>query len=216
MLGAPADTWYDVLFDSGVRARTAEIMAPIFAAKMQPGVFSKGEAELPDFLSTILHESLGLTKLKENGRYSAGRIRELAAESEPGTRWRSLGPRAEHLAYNEAAFFEALYGGRYGNRPEGSGDGARYPGRAFIGLTFRDNYAWVGDAVGQDLVGIPHLAEQPWFALDFTVAWWEGKVPDRCLGDSRQVRRVVQGGYLGIKEVEALCKRVKEAIQCHS
>lgn len=212
MLGKLADDWEALLVKLGVAARTAEIMAPIFAAKMQPGVFSRGEEELPDFLATIIHESAGLTKLKESGKYRAERIRELAAASPAGSRWRSLGPRAALLAGDEDAFFEALYGGRYGNGPEGSGDGAAYRGRAFIGLTFRDNYAWVGDAVGQDLTGIPTLAEQPWFALDFTVAWWEGKVPDRVLGDMERERRVVNGGLIGLPQVQALYARVKEAI----
>jgi putative chitinase len=81
-------------------------------------------------------------------------------------------------------------------------------------MTFKDNYAWVGDAVGQDLVGVPTLAEGPWFALDFTIAWWEGKVPDHVLGDERKVRKVVNGGYIGIEEVERLAKLVRGALQC--
>lgn len=214
MFHAPIETWESFLVDVGVKARTAELVAPIFAAKMKPGVFSKGEAELPDFLSTILHESGNLEKLKESGRYSAQRIREIGSAAREGSRWRSLVPRADHLAYNEEAFFEACYGGRMGNRPEGAGDGALYPGRAYIGLTGRDNYAWVGDAVGQDLLGVPTLAEGPWFALDFTVAWWEGKVPDRCLGDERAVRRIVNGGDIGLPHVVKLCAIVRGALAC--
>jgi putative chitinase len=208
----PANEWERVLRESGVRLVTAEIMAPIFAATIREGTFSKGEAELPDFLSTILHESAYLEKLKESGKYSARRIRELAQASAPGSRWRSLGPRAEFLEFNEPAFFEACYGGRMGNGPEGSGDGARYPGRGFIGLTGRDNYGWLGDVVGQDLLGIPHLAEQPTFGLEFTIAWWEGKVPDRLLGDERAIRKVVNGGYFGVAEVEHLALVVGRAL----
>lgn len=212
MFDATAEDWEALFVNLGVKARTAAIVGPIFAAKMRPGVFSSGETELPDFLSTILHESGKLEKLKESGRYSAQRIREIGNASRPGTRWRSLVPRADALAYNEEAFFEAVYGGRMGNRPEGSGDGAKYPGRAYIGLTGYDNYAWVGDAVGQDLVVSPQLAEGPWFALDFTVAWWEGKVPDRCLGDEREVRRVVNGGYIGLADVERLAAAVRQEL----
>ena len=213
------EDWRRVLAECGVAANIAAERAPHFAQRLREGAFSAGlERELPDFLTTILHESGFLRKLRESGNYSARRIRELASAAGPGTRWRSLLPRAEELGYDtggsEHAFFEALYGGRYGNGPEGSGDGARYPGRAYIGLTFRDNYAWVGDAVGQDLVVVPELAEQPIFALDFTLAWWEGKVPDHVLGDERKVRKVVNGGYIGIKEVERLTKLVRGVLQC--
>lgn len=209
------EDWRRVLAECGVAADIAAARAPHFTQRMREGTFSAGlERELPDFLTTILHESGYLKKLRESGNYSARRIREIATSSGPGTRWRSLLPRAEKLAHNEHAFFEALYGGRYGNGPEGSGDGARYHGRAYIGMTFRDNYAWVGDAVGQDLVIVPELAEQPIFALDFTIAWWEGKVPDHILGDERKVRKVVNGGYIGIKEVERLAKLVRGVLQC--
>ena len=213
MLGATPGEWQSVLHGGGVAERTAEILAPIFAAVLMPGCFSAGEQELPDFLSTIIHESAHLEKLKESGRYRAERIKALAAAANPGTRWRSLLTRADQLAGDEDAFFEALYGGRMGNGPEGSGDGALDPGRAFIGLTGRDNYAWVGDAVGQDLLAVPQLAEQPTFALEFTLAWWEGRVPDHCLGDQRKVRKVVNGGYIGVQEVEILHARVTAALE---
>lgn len=214
-----AEEWRRVLAELGVEPAIAADRAPSFAEKLTDDAFSAGlERELPDFLVTVLHESSMLEKLKESGRYRARRIKELASQARPGTRWRSLLPRAEELGVDtggsEDKFFEALYSGRYGNGPEGSGDGARYPGRAYIGMTFKDNYAWVGDAVGQDLVYVPHLAEQPIFALDFTIAWWEGRVPDHIMGDERKVRKVVNGGYIGMHEVERLAKLVRQVLQC--
>lgn len=212
MLTKPVNEWERILRESGVAMLTAELMAPIFAATIRDGVFSKGEAELPDFLTTILHESGHLEKLKENGNYSARRIRELASNAREGTRWRSLLPRAEHLANNPYAFFEAVYGGRMGNGPEGSGDGARYPGRGFIGITGKNNYAWLSERCGQDLLAVPELVEQPTFALEFSLQWWEGMVPDHVLGDERAVRRVVNGGEIGLAEVQRLSAQVNEAL----
>lgn len=214
-----AEDWRRVLSECGVDPEIAEDRCASFAEQLTDSAFSAGiERELPDFLVTILHESGHLAKLKESGRYRARRIKEIASKAPKGSRWASLLPRAEELGVDtggsEDKFFEALYSGRYGNGPEGSGDGALYPGRAYIGMTFKDNYAWVGDAVGQDLVGIPHLAEQPSFALDFTLAWWEGRVPDHILGDERKVRKVVNGGYIGIEEVERLAKLVRGVLQC--
>lgn len=204
--------WLRILQACGVRATTAIRWAPVFADTIKADTFSAGDKDLADFLPTILHESAMLEKMKESGSYSAGRIRELGNASKPGTRWRSLVPRADELARNEFKFFEACYGGRMGNGPEGSGDGAKYPGRTPIGITGKDNYRWLGDLVGQDLVGLPELAEQPHFALEFCVMWWEGKVPDSVLGDTRAVRKVVNGGYIGLPEVEELAKKARAAL----
>jgi putative chitinase len=201
------DDWQRALMELGVEAEVATARAPSFAATIKESTFSAGLAkELPDFMATILHESAYLAKLKENGNYSARRIKELAINSPAGSRWRSLLPRAEKLGGNPDAFFEALYGGRMGNGPEGSGDGARYPGRAYIGVTGKSAYIWLRDHCGQDVDVTPELAEEPTFGLEFTISWWEGHVPDWVLGDERKVRKIVNGGYFGLDEVERLYK----------
>lgn len=217
-----AEDWRRVFMECGVEPDVAVPRASSWAATIREDTFSAGlERELPDFLVTVLHESQMLERLRESGRYSARRIRELATSSGPGTRWRSLLPRAEKLAYDplrpetEGAFFEALYGGRMGNGPEGCGDGARYPGRSYIGVTGLDNYRWLTDQMGlNDLVTNPELLEEPTFGLEITVAWWEGKVPDAILGDERKVRKVVNGGYIGLPEVERLVRLVRGVLQC--
>lgn len=222
LLPSTTEDWARVLMELGVEHQLAQERAPSFAQVLHEGAFSAGlERELPDFLVTILHESAMLERLKESGKYSARRIREISSTSAPGSRWRSLLPRAEKLAYDpkrpatEDAFFEALYGGRMGNGPEGSGDGARYPGRAYIGVTGLDNYRWLTDYMGlNDLVVNPTLLEEPIFGLEITLAWWEGKVPDHILGDERKVRKVVNGGYIGLPEVERLAKLVRGCLQC--
>lgn len=215
MLPLTSEDWTRVLAECGVDPEVARSRATSFARALTNNAFSAGLVrELPDFLTTIMHESEMLERLKERGNYSARRIRELAQAAAPGTRWRSLLNRADELAGKPEAFFEAVYAGRMGNGPEGSGDGARYPGRAYIGITGRDNYGWLGDAVGQDLLGLPHLAEGPEFALDFSIAWWEGKVPDRVLGDDRRVRKIVNGGYIGLAEAQRLSKLVHGVLAC--
>jgi putative chitinase len=210
----PANEWERILREAGCWQAVLDRFqwGQVFADTIREDTFSKGEAELPDFLATVLHESAFLASLKENGSYSAARIRQIAAASPTGSRWRSLGARADELEHNEAAFFEACYAGRMGNGPEGSGDGARYPGRALIGVTGKANYEWLGDRVGQDLLVSPQLAEQPHFALEFTIKWWEGKVPDSVLGDIPRERRIVNGGSIGLDEVARLYKRVQEVL----
>jgi putative chitinase len=205
------DDWTRVLLAAGVKPGTTERWAPVFARTIKPGTFSKGDAELPDFLATVLHESALLEKLKEDGRYSAERIRELGMRSPVGSRWRSLVPQADALAYNADAFFEACYGGRMGN--DEPGDGARYPGRGLIGVTGKDNYRWLGEQSGQDLLVSPQLLEQPHFALELSIDWWEGKIPDSILGDEHRIRRIVNGDTFGIYKIEALLAMINGALQ---
>lgn len=202
--------WESLLMAAGVRAVAADIWAPIFLADVREESFSKGGTELLDFLPTTLHESGMLERLKESGMYSAARIREIGNSQPPGSRWRSLVPRADALAYNEGAFFEAVYGGRLGN--DMPGDGALYPGRGLIMLTGKANYLWQGNRSGQDLVGVPDLAAQPHFAVDFALDYWEGKVPDSVLGDARAIRRIINGGQIGLADVQAIKAKVVKAL----
>lgn len=215
MIARNVSDWNRILRACGIKPAQAIAWSAVFAETPKLLTFSKGDVDLVPFLGNILVESQGLTKLKESGNYSAARIRELGNASKPGTRWRSLVPRADELAFNERKFFEACYGGRGGNRPEGSGDGARYPGRGLIMLTFADGYRWQGERSGQDLLGLPELAEQPHFALEFAIDWWEGKVPDAILADTTKVRRVVNGGSFGLKEVEEMTARVADALEAY-
>lgn len=64
-------------------------------------------------------------------------------------------------------FFDIVYGGRYGNTSPG--DGYKYRGRGFIGITFKDNYAKYGKLLGIDLVGNPDLANDPKIAAKIAV-----------------------------------------------
>ena len=62
------------------------------------------------------------------------------------------------LKANDEAFFDVIYGGMYGNAPKG--DGWKYRGRGFNGLTFKDNYAYYGKKIGVDLVANPDRANE--------------------------------------------------------
>lgn len=212
MIQRTAAEWEAIFRACGVDAATAALRAPVFAHVIKPGCFSAGEEDLRAFLPTILVESMHLKRLKEDGSYSAKRIRELGNMSPPGSRWRSLVPRADELARNPDKFFEACYGGRGGNRPEGAGDGRRYFGRGFIMLTFADGYRWQGLRSGQDLINLPELAEQPHFALQFAVDYWEGNIPDKYLADTAKVRKIVNGGTFGLQEVRDLKVRTDRAL----
>lgn len=203
-------TWRSILIDIGCGGKVADRWAPVLAEGIQHDTFSAGDADLYEFLPQILHESAMLGSLVENMRYSAGRIRELGEIYGPKSRWGAAAKNADALAYNPRALAEAVYGGRFGN--DTPGDGWKYIGRSPLGITFKDNYAAVDKILGTNYVDKPELLEQPAESLRACIGWWENKVPDEILGNTRLVRRVVQGGELGLAEVQRLKERLKAAV----
>lgn len=191
-----AAEWARVLESMGVRPAVFALWAPVFANIVRPSTFSAGDDDLRDFLAQIIHESAGLTKLAENLNYSAKRLTEV---------WPSRFPTiesAQPFARNPEALANKVYGGRMGNTKPG--DGWRFRGRSPIMVTGRDNYALVGRLMGQDLTVMPELLEQPHYALEASIAWWEDKVSDDMLGDPERVSRRVNGGLIGLAEREEL------------
>lgn len=154
--------------------------------------FSQGDDELDDFLGQVIHESMGLTRMVENLDYSAERLVQVWP-----TRFPTVAD-ARPYARNPEALANRVYGGRLGNTEPG--DGWRFRGRAPLQITGRANYIIVGDLVGQDLTVVPELLEQPRYALEACIAWWEDRVPDSIVGDPEKVTRRVNGGILGLAE----------------
>jgi putative chitinase len=147
--------WAYFLGGCGVAARDAATWAEAYAAECTPDRFNLGERELDDYIAEALHETAMLTATVENLTYRAPRIRELGALYGPSSRWAKAAARADELAGNPEALAEVLYGGRFGNvRP---GDGWLYRGRGIPMVTFADNYARLGDLMGQDLLAVPQL-----------------------------------------------------------
>jgi putative chitinase len=58
------------------------------------------------------------------------------------------------LKANDEAFFNAIYGGMYGNSPT---EGFKFRGRGPNQLTFKDNYKSIGKRIGVDLEANPDL-----------------------------------------------------------
>lgn len=191
-----ADEWREVLIKCGVKIITATTWSDIFADVVKVDSFSKAADEIDDFLGQVLHESAGLERLSENLNYRAERLCAVW----PG-RFPTLAD-ARPYAHNPEALANRVYGGRMGN--VNPGDGWRYRGRGPIQLTGRDNYAFVGDLMGQDLVGLPELMEQPRYALEACIHWWEDRIPDSMIGDPEKVTRRVNGGLIGLADREHL------------
>lgn len=102
------------------------------------------------FLAQLGVESARLTALEENLNYRASGL--LATWP---TRFTS--DTAAQYAHNPEMIGNIAYAGRGGNGNIASGDGYRYRGRGLLQVTFKNNYASVGTALGLNLVGHPEL-----------------------------------------------------------
>lgn len=199
-----ASDWNRVLIACNVKPSVAAMWSQVFADTIRDDTFSQGESEIDDFLGQILHESDGLQHLTEQMHYSAERLTVV---------WPSRFPTvndARPYANNPEALANKVYGGRMGNNEPG--DGWRYRARTPLGITGKDNYQWLGDLLGQDLVSLPELLEQPHYALEACIAWWEGKIPDTMIGDVEKITERVNGGLIGLVDREERTRRAQEAL----
>lgn len=85
-----------------------------------------------------------------------------------GARVPSDNAALDALKADDEAFFNQVYGGRYGNA---SNEGYLYRGRGFNGLTYKGNYKHYGDLIGQDLVSNPDLVNDPDVAAKVAVVF---------------------------------------------
>lgn len=73
------------------------------------------------------------------------------------------------LKKNDVAFFNTVYGGRYGNAPD---EGYKYRGRGYNQLTFKGNYASIAKLINIDIVSNPDLVNRPDVAADVMIAYF--------------------------------------------
>lgn len=198
-------------------APAAKPYADELAAQMAESGIMANRRRAAAFLGQIAVESAGFTAVMENLSYSEQRIRELAAQSKPGSRWRSLGPRAKELARTPKALAEAAYGGRMGNGPEGSGDGYAFRGRGLKQLTGKDNYrrfsrAWLGD---DSLLTNPDRVAESDGAVASAIWFWlaNGLNEIADTGSVREVTIRVNGGAFGLRDREIWTDKFSNAWQ---
>lgn len=210
------EQWRQILCHMGVQPATAQRWSDVFADEVKDGTFSKGDVELADFLPTILHESKMLERMEESLNYKVeALVPTFGAHRITPEQARQYGRIDGKQAANQRAIANLVYGGAWGRENLGNilpDDGWTYRGRSPGQITGRANYARVGDLIGQNLVGIPDLLSQPRFALDAFIAWWEDRIPDSMLGETTAIRKRVNGGVLGLAEVQALTLKARQAL----
>ena len=158
------------------------------------------------FIGQCAHESGNFKTLEENLNYKPESLMRV---------WPSRFPdlsTAMKYAHDPIKIANKVYGGRMGNGPEESGDGAKYHGRGLIQLTGKETYDNCGKAIGVDLINQPGLLAQPDLAA-LSAGWFWNKKGLNALadaGDYETMTKRINGGLLGLDDRKA---KIAKALQ---
>lgn len=148
------------------------------------------------FLAQILHESFNLLYSKELTGHTSKTMMST---------WKKIFPTVESTVpylHNPVALFNYVYG-RPGNDLGNTqtGDGWKYIGRGFIGVTGRFNYTALAKDTGMDFVNHPELLELPQYAFLSAFNFWD-KYKLNLLADHEDIVGIshkVNGGSIGLQ-----------------
>jgi putative chitinase len=163
----------------------------------------------------LAHESMGWRRFTESLAYrSADRLRETwparfaaLTDDELAPLLVTAGMTAAQRVATEQRLASRVYGGRLGNTS--AADAWSFRGRGAIMLTGRANYEAAGRDLGLPLVASPHLAAEPVHA-GRVAAWFVRRDVLPHVSDptaTREVRRRIHGGSIGLDEVRVLFGR---------
>jgi len=170
-------------------------MIPDTAAKFQINT----PLRLAHFLAQCGHESGGFRLTKENLNYSAKGLNGIFKKYFPTLESALPYERKPEKIANK------VYGGRMGNGPEASGDGAKFCGRGYIQLTGKDNYTAFGKSIGEDVCANPQVVAEKYALL--SAAWFFNKnglhkMADGGASDAvvTSITKRVNGGTIGLDD----------------
>ena len=170
---------------------------------MIPAVAQKFQIDSPlrlaHFLAQCGHESGGFRLTKENLNYSAKGLNGIFKKYFPTLESALPYERKPEKIANK------VYGGRMGNGPEASGDGAKFCGRGYIQLTGKDNYTAFGKSIGEDVCANPQVVAEKYALL--SAAWFFSKnglhkMADEGASDTvvTKITKRVNGGTIGLPD----------------
>ena len=154
---------------------------------------------LAHFVAQCGHESGGFRLTKENLNYSAKGLN--------GTFKKYFPTLDSAVPYERKPdkIANKVYGGRMGNGPESSGDGAKFCGRGYIQLTGKDNYTAFGKSINEDMSANPDKVASSYALL--SAAWFFNKNGLHKMADGgagvdtvKAITKRVNGGYIGIDD----------------
>ncbi len=181
--------------------RLAEVLGPYLAALPLAGATTPLREAM--WLAEVAHETAEMRRFEENLSYSATRLCVVWPRRFPTFQAAAPYARSPEKLANK------VYADRMGNGDEASGDGWKYRGRGALMTTGFDNYMACERATGIPFVAQPELAAVLEHAFTVGALWWRvhGCNAPADLGDVRGCRRIVNGGLVGIGQVEELYAR---------
>ena len=154
---------------------------------------------LAHFLAQCGHESGGFRLTKENLNYSAKGLNGTFKKYFPTLDSAVPYERKPEKIANK------VYGGRMGNGPESSGDGAKFCGRGYIQLTGKDNYTAFGKSINEDMSSNPDKVASSYALL--SAAWFFSKNGLHKMADGgatdavvTSITKRVNGGTIGLED----------------
>jgi putative chitinase len=188
---------------TGLKLQNLKGHIPDSVIAMIPAVAEKFQIDsalrLAHFLAQCGHESGGFRLTKENLNYSAKGLNGIFKKYFPTLESALPYERKPEKIANK------VYGGRMGNGPEASGDGAKFCGRGFIQLTGKDNYTAFGKAIGVDVAANPEKVATDYALL--SAAWFFNKNKLHIMADGgasdavvTSITKRVNGGTIGLPD----------------
>lgn len=153
------------------------------------------------FIAQVGVESNGFRSVSESLNYSVAGLSIFGSRLTAAQR-EQLGRKPNETALSadrQAAIANLVYGGRYGNNL--NGDGWKYRGRGLKQITFRDNYAACGKALGINLVDSPDLLLQDANAALSAGWFWQATGCNQFAdaGDVNSLTKRINGGFNGLQ-----------------
>jgi len=125
-----------------------------------------------------------------------------------------IGHESGSLKYCREIASGSAYEGRKDLGNIQKGDGVKFKGRGLIQITGRSNYAETSKALGVDLITNPALLELPENAVQSACWWWKSHGLNELADkeDFRKITRIINGGYNGLADREAIYARAKKVL----
>ena len=188
---------------TGLKLEKLKGHIPDAVIAMIPAVAQKFQIDsalrLAHFLAQCGHESGGFRLTKENLNYSAKGLNGIFKKYFPTLESALPYERKPEKIANK------VYGGRMGNGPEASGDGAKFCGRGYIQLTGKDNYTSFGKSIGEDVCANPQVVAEKYALL--SAAWFFNKNGLHKMADGgatdavvTSITKRVNGGTIGLAD----------------
>ena len=156
------------------------------------------------FLANVLHETSNLAALVESLNYTPAALSATWPSRFPAADAQRMGRTAQHPA-DQRAIAERAYGGRLGNGPEGAGDGYLFRGAGPMQTTGRANFTAFGKTIAwtRPVEELPAYVVTVQGGVDSAAMFFKtaGCLPVADRGDIAAVRKIVNGGTIGLADV---------------